>query len=431
MNTRVLPRLQRARVRTSGLQFLLALVLALALWTFVSFSGNPPAQDVFSVPLTITSVPDTLVIVDPATGQPTELDTAVDIQVTGAQLDLRDLTPGSFSASIDLSGLDPGLHSVPIEYTAPNNVRVRSIEPRTINVRLATGATRTVPVEADLRGALPFSFNQGEIDLSADEGVASGPQDLVDSIDRVIAPIDQQGRTSTFTETIPLVAVDRDNNPVSGITLTPDRINVTVRIEPRIDVQRVSVVPNIVGDPATGYVASAIDWSPKSIEVIAPEAITTLSTDPITLTGRTESLTTTVELINPEGIITRLPTNTVTVTVQISPFQVPTINVPLTVPITPINPGTGLTATTQQRFVNITASGTPDQINQLRDPNVVLQATVDLSGLGPGTYPLPVAIQLPPGLQLVGDPPQVSVTITEVPAPTSTSPPSPTATEGD
>jgi len=56
-----------------------------------------------------------------------------------------------------------------------------------------------------------------------------------------------------------------------------------------------------------------------------------------------------------------------------------------------------------------------------------LRATVDVNGLGPGTYDLPVSVALPPGVSLVGDPQRVQVTLRLPPAPTAT-PVAPTPT---
>ena len=60
------------RLRTSGLQFLLALLLSLALWTFVSFTQNPSIARAVDVEVDVVGPSTGLVVVDPATGFPLE-----------------------------------------------------------------------------------------------------------------------------------------------------------------------------------------------------------------------------------------------------------------------------------------------------------------------------------------------------------------------
>ncbi|HEX6291164.1 MAG TPA: CdaR family protein [Herpetosiphonaceae bacterium] len=414
------------RLRTSGLQFLLALMLSLALWTYVSFTENPTEQEAFEVPVTLIDPHEGLVLVDATTGEPAEPKILTTLQVTGPQLNLDELDTESFTATADLSTLEAGLHSVPIRVRWPSTVRVRSHNPASLQVRLVPEATRTMTVTRDVQGQLPFLFELEDISLATDQVVASGPQDLMARIERVSLPIDLQGRTANFTREIEPIALDENGDPVSGITLRPNRIKVNVQIESRVEVQRASVLPSFTGQPAPGYTTERIDWAPKFVEIIASQAITVaLETEKIDLAGRTESFTQTVSVIKPTGIQTQLLTERITVTVPVVPFQVPS-NVPLFVPVTPVNLGSDLAVTADPPTLTITVSGTFDQLSQLA--NATVQATVDLSGLGPGTYQRPAAIPLPQGLQIVGDQPQVTVTI--APSPPGQPSPAPTTNGG-
>ncbi|NTU86062.1 MAG: hypothetical protein HGA45_43165, partial [Chloroflexales bacterium] len=48
----------------------------------------------------------------------------------------------------------------------------------------------------------------------------------------------------------------------------------------------------------------------------------------------------------------------------------------------------------------------------------LVERVVDVSGLGPGSYALPVSLALPDGVSLVGDPPTVQVSLRS-PSPTT------------
>lgn len=423
MSTRTLPKLPRPSLsrewlRSAGLQFLLSLVLSLALWTFVSFSVNPTARLELSVPVVVGEPPAGLILVDPATGEPVQPERRVTVLVVGPQLDLNQLTAEDFRATLDLSQLSAGLHSVPVHVEGPRGVRIRQVEPASIQVRLAPLASRTLPVAPLPRNNPPFLYQARAITVTAKEAVASGPSDLMQRVARIVAPVDLNGRTSSFTEEVALVAVDGDDQPVPGITLTPARARVSVQIVPRVDRQRVAVAPRIINQPAPGYVAEDVDWNPRFVDVISPLPLSgPIETEPIDLTGRTESFTTTVKLVNPDPATTQLLTDTVTVSIPIRPFRIPT-EVPWFVAVTPVNVAPTVQATVQPPGLTLTISGTADQLQQLVTNSP--QATVDVAGLGPGSYTLPVTIELPPGLRLVGAPPQVTVTITPVATPTAT-----------
>jgi YbbR domain-containing protein len=242
-------------------------------------------------------------------------------------------------------------------------------------------------------------------------------------------PIDVQGRLQSYTASLPLEAVDANGARVPGITLSPSSTDVTVRLEPRIDVQQVSVVPQFVGRPADSYAVERFDWTPKSVDVSAPVVITsTLRTEPITLTGRTESFTQTVRLVDVDGIVTQLENNLVTIDVQIQALVV-TSNTPLLIPTVDLeNLEPNVRVETPPSGLRVTVSGTYQQFNQLAGTTV--RAVVDVQGRGPGTYTLPVEIELPEGVRVVSEPPYVTITLVANPPPTPTAAPQATPTGG-
>lgn len=394
--------------KVSGLLATL-LIIGIALF-YVSFVLNPIGQKKFDVPVNVTSVPSGLILVDPASGEPIEPVIYVEFEAVARLLSLNILETENLEATADLSPYADGLHNVPIKIKSPNNIKVREYTPSSIQVRLVPEETRTLTITTQLNNQLPFLFELVDATIAVDQVVASGPQDLMAQVAQVVAPIELQGQTSSFTRDIGLVALNEDGEPVVGIKLAPDHVKINVQIATRIGPQRTSVLPKFRGQPAPGYTTESIDWDPKFVEFIASEAISVpLETEPIDLSGRTESFSQTVRMIIPNGIQARLLTKEVTVSIPIVPFEIPS-NVPLFVPILPTNLGQDLQATANPPSLTITVSGTFEQLSQLA--NATVQATVDLSGLGPGTYQVPVGVQLPPGLQIVGNPPQVTVTIT-------------------
>ncbi len=154
---------------------------------------------------------------------------------------------------------------------------------------------------------------------SASEAVVSGPEDLVQASDGSDGGGQSQGQTRDIEETLSLQAVDEKGEVVEGVTLNPDRVRVKVTIVAQVDVQQISVVPDVQGQPASGYAVSSIDWTPKIVEVFTSGSVTgTLTTDTVDITGATGDITRTVSLSQPGNVITR-PGN-VPVTVRVSNY---------------------------------------------------------------------------------------------------------------
>jgi hypothetical protein len=105
------------------------------------------------------------------------------------------------------------------------------------------------------------------------------------------------------------------------------------------------------------------------------------------------------------------PTNAI-VTVQVvavnRPFQVT-----LPLPIQVVNIEAGLQMTLSPAIVPFTLQGRTADLARLN--TTTLTATISVRGLGPGSYPIVPQVALPPGVQLVGPPPSVTVLLRAIP----------------
>jgi YbbR domain-containing protein len=299
-----------------------------------------------------------------------------------------------------------------------------------VTLRLAREIAATVPISIVRQGQPPFSFSVGDMTQGAEEAVVRGPEELVGRVASAMATVDVQGQTVDLVSTLELTAVDQAGDPVEGVTVEPESVSVRVPIVAEFGVQQVSVVPAVTGQPAPGFAVGRIDWEPKIVEVFTSGVLTgTLATEAINLNGVSSAITETVALERLPNVITRPQTVPVTVSVEIVPIAVPS-QLPLLVPVSPTNLGEGLSAPlAQPASVQVILAGPFEQLSQLANTPGAVVATVDLRDLRPGTYPLPVQIQVPPGLQLVStEPPVVSVTILPPPTPTPQPSPTPAAT---
>jgi len=111
---------------------LLALALSLLLWT--TYTGEPTAEQSYSVPVQFLSLPPELEISG-------DLPTQVHVRVRGRSGLLRRLTPADLSISVDLSGARPGENVFPLvsnQLAVPYGARVVRVSPSEVRVKLVS-----------------------------------------------------------------------------------------------------------------------------------------------------------------------------------------------------------------------------------------------------------------------------------------------------
>ncbi|WP_298818460.1 CdaR family protein [Chloroflexus sp.] len=425
-------------VRSTVLRVLLAFGLSFALWSFVSFSENPEETARFEdLTLQIVGLATDLAIVD-ANGIPTTSFPSVDVTLRTDRRQRSELRPVDIRVVADLSGLGPGDHIVPINVqpTRSNlsfSVSSEGVEPPTITVRLEPIETITVPINLEIIGSPPFSFERGTPELRYNGEMiraveVSGPQSRVLRVvaARTVANIAQL--RATYNAPLNLTPVDANNQPIEGVQVRPATITVIIPINPVVGLRLVPVAPLIIGSPAPGYTVSRIEIEPPLITLTGSsgplDAISLLQTEVIDISDARETVVRIAPLIIPTGTSpAQGEPDVVTVTVEITPIALP-FQVRLPVEITLTGARSDVIATVQPGVVEITFSGISDQLTALAAAPLVVQ--FDLSNLAPGVYPFPVRPNLPNGVSIVGEPPEVTITI--VPIPTPTPSPTPEAT---
>ena len=204
----------------------------------------------------------------------------------------------------------------------------------------------------------------------------------------------------------------------NGYVRTPSGVEVT-RVIPatvtltleRAGVPRtIPIVPDIVGEPADGFVIGRIETDPATVEVVGPE--TTLQqlrealTEPVSVadaTGRIESEVT-VGVADP----TLRLANPLSARVRVEIVQAPVERTVHDVPVH-VRPDTS-TATVEPDHIAVGVRGPRDVVHALDDQ--ALHGYVDLAGLKPGRYNLPVTIESADEIRVMHiDPPAVRITL--------------------
>ena len=193
---------------------------------------------------------------------------------------------------------------------------------------------------------------------------------------------------------------------VEVVQVTPATISMT--FEPSAT-KRVPVVPQWIGEPAPGYEVGTVTADPAEVEVVGPETavkgLTEATTEPVSIMGASSPVTEAVTIGTADPSVRVQTSETAQVTVNIRPAAVE-----WAVAGIPVNVRNGDEAVTV----------TPGEVTvYVRGPRAAMasgasefEASIDVRGLGPGKYVLPVRVTPPPRIGIVGvEPEEVDVVI--------------------
>ncbi len=173
--------------------------------------------------------------------------------------------------------------------------------------------------------------------------------------------------------------------------------------------KRVPVVPEVQGDPAPGFEVGTRVAEPDTVEVVGPQsavaAMTMAITEPVSVNGASKAVVETVSVGVTDPSVRLKSPDPVRVTVQVTPAQLQWAVEGVMVQV--------------QNATRTTAVMPAAVTIHLRGPREAMgadagsfAASVDVGGLKPGVYELPVRIEIPPRVGWTRiDPPEVRVRI--------------------
>lgn len=155
------------------------------------------------VPLELRDIPDRMAVVGNVPG-------LVDVRVQTRETLLRRLTARDFAAFISLSGANPGdsvYALTPSNVRAPGNVKVKSVSPSEVRLRLEKLTRKVLPIRAELSGRLPSGYHIRKVEANPDSVTVEGPDSLVRKLEDIRTErIDISGITGTVEKMVALVA---------------------------------------------------------------------------------------------------------------------------------------------------------------------------------------------------------------------------------
>ena len=302
------------RLSVVGVRIALSFVAAFALWGFVTVTQNPEDHKIYDIPIEVRNLPVDTVIVD-ANGliQPTLGTTQV--EVWAAKNTLSQLRDGDIHVVVDLTNATVALQKIPLNVSSTrNDIGYMSFKysVKSLDVRVDILKKITIPVVISNHQmnnpGVGVEVMAPTIPLSQRTVTVFGPQTLMKRIKEARVNVDFNGSvTASYINTLPVLLIDSADKVMSGLTITPDKVDVSIEIKQKIGAKEVVVLPQVTGFVAAGFRLREVRVNPLLVSITGSSQIlektTSVQTFPIDINNLTKSISNTVEINFPEGIL--------------------------------------------------------------------------------------------------------------------------------
>ena len=368
--------------------FLLAFALAVAVWVMAVTAANPDETQPFPNPIPVEFIGQDPGLILTGGAVPKQ----VEISLRAPHSVWQTLLSGETSvrAVVDLTGLGSGTHTVNVQVQIDTRpVRIISVTPQTFSLSLEKQITRSLAVNLTLTGDPAIGYQVGTPVMNPAEVVITGAESIVTQVDRLQATLDLTDARQNIATSVPLQAVDVNGNSLSGVTILPGNVLLSLSVIQQGGYRDLAVKVMTVGNPASGYSLTSVAAFPPIVTVYSANSDTVglmpgyVETSSLDLSGAKEDIEEQLAINLPPGV-TLIGKQSVTVKVGIAPIESSrTISYR---PVEVVGLKTGLSAHLSPQTVDIILSGPLPVLDSLAISDVHVQ--MDLTGLTPGTYQL-------------------------------------------
>lgn len=158
---------------------LFSLFFAIILWFFVTSQGKLEVN--LNIPLELRKAPSNTLIV----GDVAEY---IDVRLKGRQSVIKNLSAGQVSAHLDLSNARQGENTIYLSHdniTAPPNVEVARVSPKSVKVRLEALVKKDVKIIPETSGAPPAGYRLKRIEIKPETVAIEGAESIVNKISAI------------------------------------------------------------------------------------------------------------------------------------------------------------------------------------------------------------------------------------------------------
>lgn len=396
---------------------ILSLAIALAIWLLVANINDPVVVTSYDVPVTIQN--SAYLESGGKTYQVLEQQQMVTVILRGNSSVVENRT-GDIQAVADLTqivDMDTTPVMVPVTATCDRVAAEDiSVVPAAIGIEIEDMVSKDFTITVTAGDTTPSAdYEVGTMEANPEKVTITGPESLIDKIDRVMAEVNTTPMNEDTTITSRLIIYDKNQDALDETEMNYLKFDIGQPVvDIHVDLWRVrgdiQLAVNYSGSPAPGYQVGDVTITPSTISVAGTdEALAQLAVegntieipaDAVVLEGQDSDVETRLTLSEymPDDLVVANNVETAIVNVSIIPegsqeFRVATRD------ITIENLDDKLRLVFDTDSVTVRVRETGGQINDLTADEISLSA--DMKDRGAGDYEIQLEADLPDGYELL------------------------------
>ena len=376
----------------------IAFVFAMLLWGYVLTDQKPLREkDVPNVATSFDGEAELIAQGFCVRGDRNEILQDVTVKVRTQITNYAYVTPSSIVASISLRNISEAReYDLPIQATVTSALGVvQSITPATVKVEIDKLVTKTVPITTTFSGELPEGYWPDMDALTTTSRLdITGPKTDISTITHGECVVDLSEKTTTIYSTFDVTFYDKNNNVVSSDIIIGTLPTSTVRL-PIYPIKNVpvDVESSLVGADnlaANHEIIKAVS-TPETVRLVGDQAtldkIDTIALEPIAINGLDSTMTVSGTLIVPDGV-RLLDSTAVSVLLEVREMVITQTFEQLEIQVHGRQSGGKVSLNIPAG--DLIVEGRYSLVSMLSRSDV--QLFVDVTGLTPGVYKLPVSV---------------------------------------
>ncbi|HLJ56442.1 MAG TPA: CdaR family protein [Chthonomonadaceae bacterium] len=283
---------------------IVSLVAAVLLYIFVQQERNPTVTRSLLVTIDYVNIQPGLQFIPTSKRIPAT--------VSGPRQSVDRLLDGDIHATADLSAINSSETSAPVRlhYEKPKGASDISLEtaPDFVTVQVFRERTRKIEVTPRFQNQPPPGYKYGDATVKPLQVTVRGREDVVNRIASVVAFAMPDEPHANIDGDFTLQARDSDQNVISGVEITPEKVHVTVP-QVVLPAEQTVQVKTPTDTPAPPYVLAETVYQPATVKVIGtPQRIAnilTITTETLSVHNLTATTTMDAVLIVPPDVKVR------------------------------------------------------------------------------------------------------------------------------
>lgn len=362
----------------------LALIISISLWAYVTGSVNPEVSKKF------INIPIKIINESSLTANGLAIDSIesnyVDITVRGTRSHIKDLEESDVKVTADMYNRYQGNNYVPLDVNLPKGIELESKSVEKISIVVGEMESREFNIDVDLDSSLPSDTSLGKTEINPDKTLVYGTHRNLDLVDRVVARLDSS-KLSEEDEvySCEVDVVNKNGAEIDFLSPENETVAVTTKLESS---KEVPVRVKVTGTPAKGFEVGQIE-QPEKVTVIGKsediEDIKEIVAEDIDITDLKKTKEFPLEFKVPDGVrISSDKSLSVKIFIE-APQEESFVIGPDNIVIENLEEGLTAQITDEVRVI---ITGKEEIVEQILDENVVVK--VDASGLSSGEHQVEV-----------------------------------------